>query len=75
MPEMDGIEATREIRKRWVDKKKPKIIAMTAIAMRGDKEKCLAAGMDDYVSKPVNIEELVCALKRCAPADVKISDC
>lgn len=56
MPEMDGLEATRLIRKRWPDK--TKIIAITAYALRGDKEKCLEAGMDAYISKPVRLEEL-----------------
>ena len=66
MPEMDGIEATRRIHQQWAGKPRPRIIAMTASAMQSDRERCLAAGMDDYVSKPVRIEELVAALERCA---------
>ncbi len=62
MPEMDGLEATRQIRKN--DKlKQPHIIAMTANAMYGDREMCLAAGMNDYITKPIRVEELVNALK------------
>lgn len=66
MPEMDGLEATRRILKRWLPSRRPRIIAMTANAMRGDREQCLEAGMDDYISKPVRIEDLVAALERCA---------
>ena len=57
MPEMDGITATRVIRK-LQPKKGPKIVAITAYALEGDQEKCLEAGMDDYISKPVKMEEL-----------------
>jgi PAS domain S-box-containing protein len=64
MPEMDGLTATREICRRWSRAERPRIIAMTANAMQGDSEECMAAGMDDYVSKPVDIEELVAALER-----------
>ena len=63
MPEMDGLEATRIIRQLWPDNG-PKIIAITAYALRGDRERCLAAGMDDYISKPVRIEELAEVLKK-----------
>ncbi len=62
MPEMDGLEATRHLRQELPDVQQPYIIAMTANAMQGDREMCLAAGMDDYVSKPIRIEELVRAL-------------
>jgi CheY-like chemotaxis protein len=61
MPEMDGLDATRRIRK--LDVKQPYIVAMTANAMQGDREMCLAAGMEFYVTKPVRVPELVAALK------------
>jgi signal transduction histidine kinase/CheY-like chemotaxis protein len=66
MPEMDGLEATRQICARWPRGKRPRIIAMTANAMQGDREMCLAAGMDDYISKPIRIPDLVAALERAA---------
>jgi signal transduction histidine kinase/DNA-binding response OmpR family regulator/HPt (histidine-containing phosphotransfer) domain-containing protein len=62
MPEMDGLEATRSLRSVLPEARQPHVIAMTANAMQGDREMCLAAGMDDYVSKPIRIEELVKAL-------------
>jgi CheY-like chemotaxis protein len=68
MPEMDGLEATRQIRRRWPEAMQPRIIAMTANAMQGDREICLEAGMDDYVSKPIRVDELVLALSRCQAA-------
>ncbi len=65
MPELDGLEATRQICARWPREQRPYIIAMTANAMQGDREMCLAAGMDDYISKPIHVEDLVQALARC----------
>jgi CheY-like chemotaxis protein len=71
MPEMDGYEATHEIRKQEQSLEKPcpwrspvYIVALTANVMRGDSEKCLAVGMDDYLSKPVRLSELQAALER-----------
>ncbi|MFO7447402.1 MAG: response regulator, partial [Ignavibacteriaceae bacterium] len=58
MPEMDGYEATKNIIDEFHDDLRPRIIAMTANAMQGDKEQCFAAGMDDYLTKPVRIDEL-----------------
>ena len=68
MPEMDGLEVTAHIRQRvWSNAHQPYIIAMTAHALQGDRERCLAAGMNDYVGKPVRVEELVEAIKRYTP--------
>jgi CheY-like chemotaxis protein len=65
MPEMDGLAATRAIRERWPGDAGPRVVAMTANAMRDDREACLAAGMDDFVSKPVVLAQLAAALERC----------
>lgn len=67
MPEMDGLECARQICLRWTRDKRPVVIAMTGNALMGDREKCLAAGMDDYISKPVRIGELQAALERWGP--------
>ncbi|HSS72596.1 MAG TPA: response regulator [Gaiellaceae bacterium] len=64
MPEMDGLEASRRISERWPAESRPRIIAMTANAMLEDREACFAAGMDDYLAKPVRPEELASALSR-----------
>ncbi len=62
MPEMDGLEASRPISGRWPASERPRIVAMTANAMQGDREMCIAAGMDDYLTKPIRVEQLVAAL-------------
>ena len=67
MPEMDGLEASRAICARWAASERPRIIAMTAEAMQGDRDKCLAAGMDDYIVKPVTLDRLAAALAKCPP--------
>jgi signal transduction histidine kinase len=66
MPEMDGYEAARRIRAKWAgnEAERPSMVAMTGNAMQGDRERCLEAGMDDYISKPVRVEELRSALER-----------
>jgi PAS domain S-box-containing protein len=64
MPELDGFEATRRIRKREAESRHTPVIAMTADAMHGDRERCAEAGMDDYVSKPIRPEQLAAVLRR-----------
>jgi CheY-like chemotaxis protein len=64
MPEMDGLEASRQICAQWPANQRPRIIAMTANAMQGDREMCLAAGMDDYISKPIQPNDLATALSQ-----------
>jgi CheY-like chemotaxis protein len=67
MPEVDGYEATRRIRDGERDGARVPIIAMTANAMSGDRERCLEAGMDDYLAKPLRSDELSAALERAVP--------
>lgn len=67
MPEMDGLTATKEVCQRWSPEERPYIIAMTANAMQGDREVCLDAGMDGYITKPVRLNELKDVLIRCQP--------
>jgi HPt (histidine-containing phosphotransfer) domain-containing protein len=67
MPELDGLDATRQICARWPEETRPHIVAMTANALPEDREACFAAGMNDYVAKPIRAEELVAALKRAKP--------
>ena len=62
MPEMDGLEVTRRIRDKFAGRSQPKIIALTAHAMPGDRDRCLAAGMDGYLSKPLQVTDLKSAL-------------
>ena len=64
MPEMDGLEAARRINAQWPDARRPRLVAMTGNALDGDREKCIAAGMDDYVAKPVRIAELQGVIER-----------
>jgi CheY-like chemotaxis protein len=71
MPEMDGLEASRRIAARWPADERPRIVAMTANAMQGDREMCLAAGMDDYLTKPIRVDQLVEALNHVAARDVR----
>ncbi len=67
MPEMDGLEASRRINAALPDGRRPRIVAMTANAMQGDREMCMAAGMDDYVAKPIRVDQLVAALHQVRP--------
>ncbi|HEY9747498.1 MAG TPA: CHASE domain-containing protein [Allocoleopsis sp.] len=67
MPEMDGLETSRRICQEWPAEARPRIIAMTANAMQGDRQICLDAGMDDYISKPIRPDMLLQALRQCQP--------
>jgi CheY-like chemotaxis protein len=67
MPEMDGMMASQKIKAEWPVDQCPRIIALTANAMQGDREKCLESGMDDFVTKPIQPLELRHALSKCKP--------
>jgi PAS domain S-box-containing protein len=73
MPGMDGLEATRVLQQEWAGRpQRPWIIAITANAMEGDREKCFAAGMDDYISKPMKLDELSASLERARSRQEKV---
>ena len=67
MPELDGLDTSRRIHERWADGERPRIIAMTANALQEDRDACFAAGMDDYVAKPISPDALAEALHRAQP--------
>jgi PAS domain S-box-containing protein len=74
MPQLDGLDASRQIRERWPPESRPHIIAMTANALLEDREACFSAGMNDYVAKPVRGDELAAALKRAQPLPNRDAD-
>jgi HPt (histidine-containing phosphotransfer) domain-containing protein len=77
MPEMDGLEATRRIRQEYVGDRAPRIIAMTANVTKEDREACIEAGMDDYLAKPIRVDELVAALNKAvavSPNEISTTD-
>jgi signal transduction histidine kinase/DNA-binding response OmpR family regulator/HPt (histidine-containing phosphotransfer) domain-containing protein len=67
MPQLDGLAATQRICQEWSPPQRPRLIALTANAMQGDREMCLSAGMNDYISKPLRLQELARALSQCQP--------
>jgi CheY-like chemotaxis protein len=69
MPEMDGLQATRAVRRELPPERQPRIIAVTANVMKEDRDACLEAGMDDYLGKPFRVDELVAALSKAQPLD------
>ncbi|WP_392535180.1 response regulator [Nostoc sp. C117] len=75
MPEMDGLEATRHIRNKISLNRQPKIVAMTASARAEDRQECLNAGMDDYISKPIGFDAIEIVIKKCCNLDNDISKC
>ena len=74
MPEMDGLATARQIRARWPERQRPRIIAMTASDVEGTRETCLAAGIDDYLGKTTRVEEWRAALERCGPVPAGRAD-
>ena len=71
MPTMDGIQATKLIREAETDSHIP-IVAMTAHAMKGDREACLAAGMDDYIAKPIDYAKLIKLVDHVGSTDMEL---
>jgi PAS domain S-box-containing protein len=67
MPELDGLDTTRRIHQRWPQDERPRIVAMTANALQEDRDACFAAGMDDYVAKPIRPDDLAAALRKARP--------
>jgi CheY-like chemotaxis protein len=74
MPELDGLETTRRIRAEFPEERQPRIVAMTANAQAEDREACLLAGMDDYLSKPIQVEALVGVLERSGESAVVVAE-
>ena len=78
MPKMDGYEAAKEIRRNEGDKRRTVIISMTAAAMEEDRRRCFESGMDDYISKPVQLDLLAAVLskwsERVAASQIEVSD-
>ena len=74
MPELDGLETTQRIREQFAVFEQPRIIAMTANAMPSDRHACLAMGMDDYLSKPLVVRELIAALQRARPSGSRLEE-
>jgi len=68
MPEMDGLETARAVCKRWAGPQRPRLVAMTACALPGDREQCLAAGMDEYITKPVQLRDIERVLRTAGEA-------
>jgi len=71
MPEIDGEQATKRIRKELPAERQPWIVALTAHALKGDRERYLAVGMNDYLSKPINLERLIGVLKSAQPLSAR----
>ena len=74
MPGMDGLEATKTIRAKENGSRRVPIIALTAYAMKGDVDRCLAAGMDGYLSKPINSREMIMLVESLAAGEVAVHD-
>jgi signal transduction histidine kinase/DNA-binding response OmpR family regulator/HPt (histidine-containing phosphotransfer) domain-containing protein len=74
MPQLDGLAATQRICQEWSVSQRPRLIALTANAMQGDREMCLSVGMNDYISKPIRLQELAHALSQCQPLASHLAD-